>query len=95
MAAFIRKAVTEELYEAPDEILDMLFTRGTIGEFDDYEATVEAKNKLLAYEAAKGGNVKRSFVDISVLKPTWRHFQVETDISYADIRKNGMKSVQH
>lgn len=93
IAEFINKAVTEEIYNAPDEILDLLFKRGTIGEFDDFESTVIAKNKLEAYEAAKGGNVQRSFLDISVLTPKTRHLQVETDISYTDLRKNGWKTV--
>ncbi len=93
IASFIRKTVEEEVYNAPEEILDMMFNRGSIGEFDDYKATVMAKNKLQAYEAAKGGNVDRSYLDISVLKPAWKHLQVETDISYADLRRNGWKTV--
>lgn len=93
ISSFIKKVIEEEVYNTPDEILDLMFNRGTIGEFDDYEATIAAKNKLVAYEAAKGGNVERSFLDISVLKPTWKHLQVETDVSYTDLRKNGWKSV--
>lgn len=93
IAAFIKKVIEEEIYNTPDEILDLIFNRGTVGEFDDYEATIVAKNKLEAYEAAKGGNVEKSFLDISVLKPVWRHLQVESSISYTDLRKNGWKSV--
>lgn len=93
VAAFITRAITEQVYNAPDELLDLLFTRGTLGEFDDYETTVLAKNTLVAYEAAKGGNVRKSFLDISVLKPVTKHLQVETDISYADLRKGGWKTV--
>lgn len=93
IASFIKKVADEELYDGYDGILDLMFNRGTISETDDYEATVIAKNKLVAYEAAKGGNVERSFLDISVLKPTWRHLQVETDVSYADLRINGWKTV--
>lgn len=93
VAAFITRVVTEEIYNAPDELLDMLFTRGTLGEFDDYDVTTAPKNTLVAYEAAKGGNVCKSFLDISMLKPVTKHLQVETDISYADLRKNGWKTV--
>nr|DAW19850.1 MAG TPA: Major capsid protein [Caudoviricetes sp.] len=94
IAAFITRTVNDEFYNAPDELMDMLFDRGTIGEFDDYEATVEPiKNTLVAHEAAKGGNVPASYLDISVLKPQWKNKQLETKLSYVDLRKNGWKSV--
>jgi hypothetical protein len=93
IAAYIRRTVTEEVYNAPDELLDQLFDRGSIGEFDDYEAEKEAKNTLVAYEAAKGGNVDKSWIDFSTLKPSTKNRQVETDISYVDLRKNGFKSI--
>lgn len=35
----------------------------------------------------------RSYIDVSVVKPTWKNRQVETDISYADLRRNGFKSI--
>lgn len=77
IAAFISKTLNEEIYNAPDELLDEMFERGTIGEFDDYEATIlPAKNTLNAIEAAKGGNVDRSFLDVSVLKPVWKNLQI-------------------
>ena len=37
IAAFIRKTINEEIYNTPDELLDYLFNRDTIGEFDDFE----------------------------------------------------------
>lgn len=67
--------------------------RGTVGEFDDTEGHKDPKNTLVAHEAAKGGTVDRSYIDISVLKPTWRNRQIETDLSYVDMRRNGFKSV--
>ena len=93
IAAFVRKAINEEIYNAPDELLDFLFNRDTIGEFDDFEAVTDPKNTLVAYETAKGANVKRSFLDISVLSPAWFNLQIESDISYKDLRKSGWKSV--
>lgn len=94
IAAFVEKTVNDEIYNAPDELLDEIFDRDTIGEFDDYEATVlPPKNTLNAYEAAKGGNVDRSFLDVSVLKPTWKNYQIEFDMSFRDVRTNGWKSV--
>lgn len=93
IAAFVTRVVNDEIYEAPDELLDAMFERGSIGEFDDFEAYATPKNTLVAYEAAKGGNVPRSFLDISVRKPTWKNRQIESDLSYADLRRNGWKSV--
>ena len=93
IAAYIKRTVTDEVYNAPDELLDRLFDRGNIGEFDDSETQKEAKNTLVAYEAAKGGNVNKSWIDFSALKPTYKNRQVETDISYVDLRKNGFKSI--
>lgn len=93
IAEFINRTVNEEVYNAPDELLDQIFDRGSIGEFDDVEGHKDPKNTLAAHEAAKGGTVDRSYIDISVLKPTWKNRQVETDLSYVDLRRNGFKSI--
>ena len=93
IAAYIKKTVQEEVYNAPDELLDMMFERGSVGEFDDAEYAVDPKNTLVVHDAAKGGVVDRSWIDISVIKPTWRNKQVETDLSYVDLRKNGFKAI--
>jgi len=92
IAAFLQRTLQDEMYNAPDEILDMMFERKSIGEFDAIESTFDPKNKLIAYEAAKGGTVPRSFLDISRLTPVIKNLQVETDISYTDIRKGGWKT---
>lgn len=93
IAAFITRVMNDELYNAPDELLDAIFERGNINEFDDFEVLATPKNTLVAYEAAKGGNVPRSFLDASVIAPTWKNRQIESDLSYADLRRNGWKSV--
>ena len=93
IAAFVKKTINEEIYNAPDELLDSLFERGSIGEFDGIEYTGTPKNTLEAHEAAKGGTVDRSWIDFSVVKPITKNRQVETDLSYVDLRKNGFKSV--
>ena len=93
IAAFVNKVVNEEVYNAPDELLDTIFDRGTIGEFDDEEFVKTPKNTLEAHEAAKGGTVDRSFIDFSVIKPITKNRQIETDLSYVDLRRNGFKSV--
>lgn len=93
IAEFINRTVNEELYNAPDELLDQIFERGSVGEFDDVEGTKNPKNTLIAHEAAKGGTVDRSWIDFTNVKPTWKNRQVETDLSYVDLRKNGFKSI--
>lgn len=93
IAAFVTRVINEELENAPDELLDALFDRGTIGEADDYQLTVEPENTLVAYEAAKGGNVEKSYLDIRTVAPTWKNRQIESEISYADLRRNGWKTV--
>ena len=93
ISAFIQKVINEEVYNTPDELLDRLFDSNPIGADDDFEEIEDAKNSLVAYEAAQGGNVPKSYLDISVCKPIWKNRQIETEISYADLRKNGWKSV--
>lgn len=94
IAAFITRTINEEFYDAPHELLDSMFERGSIGEFDDYEGIVmPIKNTLVAHEAAHGGNVPKSYLDFTSLKPTYRNRQVETQISYRDLRAQGWKSV--
>ena len=93
IAAFVNKVVNEEIYNAPDELLDSMFDRGSIGEFDDEEFVKSPKNTLEAHEAAKGGTVDRSYIDFTAIKPITKNRQIETDLSYVDLRKNGFKSV--
>ncbi len=93
IAAYMRKTIQQEVYEEPDELLDLLFERGSVGEFDDYEVITDPKNTLVPYDAAKGGTVDASYLDISVLKPTWKNKQIEFDMSYVDLRRNGWKSI--
>jgi hypothetical protein len=94
IAAFITKTINEEINNTPDELLDFLFDRDGIGAYDDYEATIlPPKNTLVAYEAAHGGNVERSFLDINELKPAYLNRQIETDLSFTDLKRNGWKSV--
>lgn len=94
IAAFVTRTIRDEFYDAPDELLDSMFERGTVGEFDDYEAKIDpVKNTLVAYESAPGGTVPKSYLDYSYLKPRWTSLQVESQLSYRDLRRNGWKSV--
>lgn len=94
ISQFIRKTINEEIENTPDELLDRLFERSNIGINDDFEAMkMPPKNTLMAHLAAPGGNVEKSFLDVTAIQPVWRNRQVETDISYRDIERNGWKTV--
>jgi len=93
IAAYVKRTVQDQVYNAPDELLDQLFDRGSIGEFDEAYYEKEAKNTLKVYDAAKGGNVDKSWIDFTALTPVLKNKQVETDLSYVDLRKNGFKSI--
>lgn len=93
LANYIVNVIQPEVYDVPDELLDFMFDRGTLDEFDDYKMVEDPKNTLVAYDAAKGGNVNKSYIDNKAVAPVWKHKQVETSISYADLRRNGFKSI--
>ena len=93
ISALIRKSIAADDVEAPTELLDHIFDTGSIGEFDDYREEQDPKNTFKVYEATRGGNVDRSFINHKVLAPTWKNLQVETDLSLADMRRGGYKTV--
>ena len=93
IAEFIIKTITDPVYNKPDALIEKMFEMDSIGEFDDYVINKTPKNTLVAYESAKGGNVYKSYIDTSALTPTWKHAQVETEISYTHLRRGGFKSI--
>lgn len=94
IAAYVTRTINEEFYDAPNELLDAMFERGSIGEFDDYEAVVmPIRNTIQSYESALEGNVPKSYLDFTTLAPVWRHRQVESQVSFADLRRSGWKTI--
>lgn len=93
IAEFVRRTVVPEVYDAADEILSLMFNRGSVGEFDIILTNKTPKNTLKAYLAGKGGNVDKSYIDWEALTTKSYHTQIETEISYEDLRRNGYKSV--
>ena len=73
---FITKVIAPEVYDMPDALLSTMFDRGSIGEFDDVQINEIAKNTLKAFEAAKGGNVEKSYIDPTAFTFNWEHRQV-------------------
>ena len=93
LSDYIVKTITPEVYDKPDALLSTMFNRGSIGEFDDYIVNEAPKNTLKVYDAAKGGNVPKSYLDPKVYTPTWKHKQVDTEVRYSDLRRGGYKTV--
>lgn len=93
LSALITKALTPEIVTVPGELLGRMFAEGSIGEFDDKRIEFGPKNTLNAHEATIGGNVDASYIDHSVLEPTWKTLQIETYIPFQELRRGGYKSV--
>ena len=93
ISEYIVRTLTPEIYDTPDELLDMLFNRGSLGEFDDYQINEVARNTLVAHDAGFGGTVDKSYIDVTATKPTWKHKQIETEVRYSDLRRNGYKTI--
>ena len=93
IAEFVRRTIEPEVYNAYESLLDEMFNRGAVGEFDTIVTNKTPKNTLKAYLAGKGGNVDKSYIDWDSLKTESYHTQIETEISYEDLRRNGFKSI--
>ena len=93
LSAFIVKTIEPVVYDTPDALIDSIFDRGSIDEFDDEYGLVNPKNTLKAYDATKGGSVPKSYIDYTEIHPVWKSKQIETEISYTQLRKNGFKTV--
>ena len=93
LSAFVIKTIQPVVYDAPDALVDNLFERGSVDEFDDASALVNPKNTLKAYDATKGGSVPKSYIDYTEIAPVWKSKQIETEISYTQLRKNGFKTI--
>lgn len=94
ISQLIMKAITPEVVSAPSIVLERGFRQApNIGEFDDVRFEKAPKNTIKVYDSIPGGNVDRSFVDVSVMAPTWRSLQAETDVTLQDIRRGGYRTV--
>ena len=93
IAELVRRAITNDVVAAPDELISMMFDESSIGEFDDVYGIVEPKNTIQVYESIKGGNVDASYIDFTRARPEWKELQAETFIKYVDLRRGGYKTV--
>lgn len=93
IAELVRRAITNDVVAAPDELISMMFDESSIGEFDDTYGEVEPKNTIKVYESIKGGNVDASYIDFTRVNPEWKELQAETFIPYVELRRGGYKTV--
>lgn len=93
IANYIVKTIQPEVYDKPDALLSLIFNRGAVGEFDDFEIDEIPGNTLKPYDAAHGGNVPKSYLDIRKFQPRWFHKQVETEVRYSELRRGGYRSI--
>ena len=93
ISEYIKRVIEDTTYNKPDALLSTMFDDGSIGEFDDEIIEKAPRNTLVAYDAAKGGTVDKSYIDHELLKPTWKHNQIETEIKYVDLRRNGYRTI--
>ncbi|MED3562255.1 hypothetical protein [Bacillus xiapuensis] len=93
VSELIKKTVEPLLFQPDSSILGEIFDMGTVGEFDENKFSGLAKNTIKVYDAVRGGNVPKSYVDPGLYNPVKVALQAETELSYADLRKNGWKSI--
>jgi len=94
LSAYLQKVIQPEVYNAPMDLLNMFFEdQPSIGEFDDWTIDKAPKNTLQAYESAKNGNVRKSYIDFEKITPVNTHLQIETEVKMMDLRKGGFKTI--
>lgn len=94
LSQFLTKVLENEVYNAPSEILDAIFSQGEMGEFDDIGLVGSPKNTLIARESApRTGNVDKSYVDFTRGTKQSKHLQLETEVKMSDLRRDGALTI--
>lgn len=93
VSELIKKTVEPLVFQPDSSILSNMFNMGSIGEFDETHYTGLPKNTIVTYDATRGGNVPKSYVDPSLYQTTKVALQAETELDYSDLRRNGWKSI--
>lgn len=93
ISELIKKTVEPMLFQPDSSILSEIFDMGTVGEFDENKFSGLPKNTIKVYDSVRGGNVPKSYVDPGLFNSVKVALQAETELSYADLRKNGWKSI--
>jgi hypothetical protein len=93
LSELIKKTVEPLLFQPDRSVLYNIFDMGTVGEFDESRFTGVPKNTIKVHDAVRGGSVPMSYVDPTVFATKKVALQAETEINYADLRRNGWKSI--
>jgi hypothetical protein len=94
LSDYLQRVVQEQIYDEPSQLLDTMFNQGSIGEFDDYNSIGTYKNNLLAHEVSeRGGSVDKSYVDFSRYSMVHTNLQIETELRYDELRRNGAMTI--
>ncbi|MEC0210230.1 hypothetical protein P4H70_14930 [Paenibacillus ehimensis] len=93
ISELIKRTVEPLVFQPEHSILSSIFNMGSIGEFDESLYTGLPKNTLKVHDAVRGGNVPKSYVDPGVFQTVKTSLQVETELNYSDMRRNGWKSI--
>lgn len=93
IAEVIIKVIEPEIFASPSEILTDIFDFAAYGEFDKIKTRYSYKNTLVAREAAKAGNVDKSYIDFTKGNVVEKHLQLETQIRMSDLRRDGAVGV--
>lgn len=93
VSELIKKTVEPLLFTPDNSILSEIFDMDSIGEFDEKKFTGLPKNTIKVHDAVRGGNVPKSYVDPGLFEVKKIALQAETELSYADLRKNGWKTI--
>jgi hypothetical protein len=93
LAEYIKETIEPTVFNPDESILGDMFDIGTIGEFDEKAFTGLPKNTIKVYDAVRGGNVPKSYVDPTIYTKKSFKLQAETELNYSDLRRNGFKSI--
>lgn len=93
ISQLVKKTIEPDVYDPDDGLLSSMFNMGNIGEFDEKTYEVLPKDTIKVYDAVRGGNVYKSFLDVGLVNPTTVKLQAETEIKMSDLRRNGYKSI--
>lgn len=93
VSELIKKTVEPLLFQPDQSILYNIFDMDAIGEFDESRFTGVPKNTIKVHDAVRGGNVPKSYVDPTLFATKKVALQAETELNYADLRRNGWKSI--
>lgn len=94
IASVVLRIVEPEIFNVPSEILAELFTQSAYGEFDKVKVRGSYKNTLVAREnAARTGNVDKSYIDFVKGTIVEKNLQIETSIPMSNLRRDGALGV--